>query len=118
VSRNRADLSAYGRDFTIFSGERPNIVVLPETTEQVQGIMKIAYGHKIPVIPLTTGFNHGGLTIPRKGGILVDLKRMNRLLEVDEESMTATFEPGVRMRALWFEAQKVKTFMELNLKIR
>ena len=116
VSQNRADLSAYGRDFTIFSGERPNIVVLPETTEQVQRIMEIAYRHKIPVVPLTTGFNHGGLTIPRKGGILVDLKRMNRLLEIDEESMTATFEPGVRMRSLWFEVQKVETFMGLKLK--
>ncbi len=116
VSQNRADLSAYGRDFTIFSGERPNIVVLPETTDQVQKIMQIAYHHKIPVVPLSTGFNHGGLTIPRKGGILVDLKRMNRLLEIDEESMTATFEPGVRMRSLWFEVQKVQTFMGLKLK--
>ena len=116
VTTNPADLSSYGRDFTVFSGEKPNLVVLPQSTEEVQGIMKIAYAHKIPVIPLTTGFNHGGLTIPRKGGILVDLKRLNRLKEIDEETLTATFEPGVRMRALWFEVQKHKTFKDLKLK--
>jgi FAD/FMN-containing dehydrogenase len=76
----------------------------------------VAYAHKIPVVPLTTGFNHGGLTVPRKGGILLDLKRMNRLVEVDEETMTATFEPGVRMRSLWYETHKVETFQGLKLK--
>jgi FAD/FMN-containing dehydrogenase len=116
VSSNPADLSVYGRDFTVYSGERPNIVVLPETTEQVQKVMRIAYEHKIPVVPLTTGFNHGGLTVPRKGGILVDLKRMNRLTEIDEETLTATFEPGVRMRNLWQECQRVTTYKGLRLK--
>lgn len=116
VTSNPADLSVYGRDFTIYSGERPNIVVLPETTEDVQKVMRIAYEHKIPVVPLTTGFNHGGLTVPRKGGILVDLKRMNRLVEIDEETLTASFEPGVRMRNLWQECQKVTTYEGIRLK--
>ena len=116
VTSNPADLSAYGRDFTIYSGERPNIVVLPETTEDVQKVMRIAYEHKIPVVPLTTGFNHGGLTVPRKGGILVDLKRMNRLIKIDEETLTANFEPGVRMRNLWQECQKVPTYKDIKLK--
>lgn len=116
VSSNRADLAAYGRDFTIFSGERPNLVVLPASTEEVQGVIRIAYEHRIPVVPLTTGFNHGGLTVPRKGGILVDLKRMNRIARIDEETMTATFEPGVRMRSLWYETHKVSTFQGLRLK--
>ena len=116
VTSNPADLAAYGRDFTIYSGERPNIVVLPENAEEVQKVMRIAYQHKIPVVPLSTGFNHGGLTIPRKGGILVDLKRMNRLIEIDEETMTADFEPGVRMRNLWQECLKVSTYKDIKLK--
>ena len=116
VTSNPADLAAYGRDFTIYSGERPNIVVLPENTEEVQKVMRIAYQHKIPVVPLSTGFNHGGLTIPRKGGILVDLKRMNRLIEIDEETLTADFEPGVRMRNLWQECRKVPTYKDIKLK--
>ncbi len=116
VSSNQADLAAYGRDFTIYSGERPNLVVLPQNTDEVAGIMKIAYAHKIPVVPLTTGFNHGGLTIPRKGGLLVDLKRLTRLVSVDEESLSATFEPGVRMRTLYYECNNVSTYKDLKLK--
>ncbi len=116
VTSNPADLSVYGRDFTVYSGERPNLVVLPETTEEVQKVMRIAYEHKIPLVPLTTGFNHGGLTVPRKGGILVDLKRMSRLVAIDEETLTASFEPGVRMRNLWQECQKVTTYEDLRLK--
>ena len=104
VSDNPVDLSPYGRDFTIFSGERPNIVALPATTGDVQAIIRIAYEHGIPVVPMTTGFNHGGLTVSRKGGILVDLRRMDQTCSFDEEAMTVTVSPGVRMRSVWWEA--------------
>ncbi len=104
VSDNPVDLSSYGRDFTIFSGERPNIAVLPETTEEVQRVIRIAYEHGVPVVPLSTGFNHGGLAITRKGGILIDLKRANSLLSIDEESMTVSVNPGIRMRSIWWES--------------
>jgi len=116
VSDNPADLIGYGRDFTIFSGERPNLVVLPESTQQVQGIVRIAYEHGVPIVPQTTGFNHGGLTISRKGGILVDLKRMDRVCAIDEESMTVTVSPGTRMRFVWWEAVKRQATPGIHLK--
>ncbi len=116
VSDNPVDANFYSRDFTIFSGERPNIVVLPRTVEDLQNIMRIAYSHRIPVVPFSTGFNHGGLTIPRKGGILVDLKRMDQLVELDEEGMIGVIEPGVRMRFLWHEVQKIETYKGIPLK--
>ena len=116
VSDNPVDLSAYGRDFTIFAGERPNIAVLPRTTEEVQAIIKIAYEHGIPVVPLSTGFNHGGLAITRKGGILIDLKRMNELQSVDDEAMTTSVGPGVRMRSVWWETVRHRANDEFHLK--
>ena len=116
VSDNPVDLISHGRDFTVFSGERPNIVILPESTEQIQQIMCIAYGHGIPVVPQTTGFNHGGLTISRKGGILVDLRRMDRVCAIDEEAMTVTVSPAVRMRYIWWEAVKHKATEGVHLK--
>lgn len=116
VSDNPADLIFYSRDFTVFSGEAPNIAAIPKTIEEVQSIMKIAYHHGIPVVPMTTGFNHGGLTVPRKGGIQVDMKRMDQLVEIDEEGMTAVIEPGVRMRFLYHEAHKIKTHKDIPLK--
>ena len=103
VSDNPADLSSYGRDFTIFSGERPNIVAMPASTEEVQKIVRIAYEHGVPVVPQCSGFNHGGMAIPRKGGILVDLRRMDQVCDIDEESMTVTVSPGMRMRYVWWE---------------
>ena len=116
VSDNPVDLSPYGRDFTIFSGERPNIVVLPASTENVQAIIRIAYEHGIPVVPMSTGFNHAGLTIARKGGILVDLRRMDQTCSFDEESMTVSISPAVRMRSIWWEAIKHRATDGFHLK--
>lgn len=116
VSDNPVDLISHGRDFTVFSGERPNIVVLPDSKEQVQQILRIAYAHGIPIVPQTTGFNHGGLTISRKGGILVDLRRMDGVCVIDDEAMTVTVSPGVRMRYVWWEVIKHKATEGVHLK--
>lgn len=116
VSDNPADLSSYGRDFTIFSGERPNLVAMPASTEEVQKVVRIAYEHGIPIVPQCSGFNHGGLSIPRKGGILVDLRRMDQVCSIDEESMTVTVSPGTRMRYVWWEAVKHRATEGFHLK--
>jgi len=116
VSDNPADLSAYGRDFTIFSGERPNIVAMPASIEDVQKIIGIAYEHGIPVVPQTTGFNHGGLTIPRKGGILIDCRRLDQLCDIDNEAMTVTVSPAIRMRSIWWECLKYRVTEGFHLK--
>ncbi|MCP4625248.1 MAG: FAD-binding oxidoreductase, partial [bacterium] len=116
VTDNPVDLSAYGRDFTIFSGERPNLLVMPSTTEEIQQIMRVAYSHGIPVIPQTTGFNHGGLTVSRKGGLLIDLRRMDDICSVDVEAMTVSVSPFVRMRSVWWEVVKHQIFEGIHLK--
>jgi len=85
VSDDPAILTCYFRDFTARVGKWPNLVVLPSTTEEVQAVMRIAHEHRIPVVPYSTGFNHGGTALPQWGGILVDLKRMDKVLSVDEE---------------------------------
>ncbi|MDD5224570.1 MAG: FAD-binding oxidoreductase [bacterium] len=108
VSDRPADLSSYGHDFTVVTGQRPNVVVLPLNTKDVQAIMEVAYDYGLPVVPLSTGFNHGGLTLPRHGGIMVDLRRMTRLVEIDPDSMTAVIEPNVKMRALWMDCHKLE----------
>ena len=110
------DLSPYGRDFTIFSGERPNIVVLPASTEEVQADHPDRLRARHPGGPQSTGFNHGGLTISRKGGILVDLRRMDQMCSIDEEAMTVTVSPAVRMRSVWWEAVKHRATDGFHLK--
>ncbi len=86
---------AYSYDMSFVEPKMPDIVVLPETVEEVQEIMKIANEEKVPVVPFTGGTNIGGLCIPEKGGIILDLKRMNRIIEINEEMRYAVIEPGV-----------------------
>lgn len=78
----------------------PQAVVLPTSTEQVSEVMKLANRAKIPVVPRAgaTGLSDGA--VPLKHGILVDIKRMNQVLEIDEEDLTVTVQPGINMMKL------------------
>ncbi len=86
---------AYSYDLTFVRPRMPDFVVMAKTVEEVQGILKFANKEKIPVVPYTAGTNIGGLTIPERGGILLDLKRMNRIIKIDPETLVAVIEPGV-----------------------
>lgn len=93
----------YSRDQVITS-KGPEYVVAPKTVKEIQELMKVATKHKIPVIPKGTGANMGGLVIPLHGGIILDLKRMNEITEIDEKNMTAVVGPGVTYGQLQIEA--------------
>ena len=86
---------AYSYDMSFVLPKLPDYVVMAENVEQVQGIMRFANQEKIPVVPFTAGTNIGGLCIPERGGILLDLKRMNKIVKIDPESHYAVVEPGV-----------------------
>jgi glycolate oxidase len=73
----------------------PDVVVLPKSLEEVQAIVCLANEEKIPITPYVAGGNIGGLTIPLKGGLLLDLRRMDRIVEVNPIDMYAVVEPGV-----------------------
>lgn len=62
--------------------------------------MQFAYANKIPVTPRGAGTNLVGSTVPVDGGIILDLSQMNRILELDTESMTVTVEPGLLLQDL------------------
>ncbi|OQX85997.1 hypothetical protein B6D60_06960 [candidate division KSB1 bacterium 4484_87] len=73
----------------------PDIVVEPENRGQVSQLMKIATKYRIPVIPRGAGTGVTGGALPVKGGIVLSLLRMNKILSIDEINMTAFVEPGV-----------------------
>jgi FAD/FMN-containing dehydrogenase len=116
VSDDPAILTCYFRDFTARVGKWPNLVVLPSSTEEVQAVVRIAHEHRIPVVPYSTGFNHGGTALPQWGGILVDLKRMDRVLAVDEEGMTITLQPYVGNARVYTVANEFSALEGLPLK--
>jgi alkyldihydroxyacetonephosphate synthase len=73
----------------------PDVVVLPGDTAQLSAVLKLAQQHRIPVTPWGGGSGSQGGIMPVYGGITIDLKRMDRILELDEQSGTITAEAGV-----------------------
>lgn len=89
-------LVAYSYDATPMQQALPDAVVMPASTEEVQQVMKLAARHRIPIVTRGAGSNLCGGTIPTTGGIVLTLHRMNQILEIDEQNLTITVQPGVR----------------------
>lgn len=88
-------LVAHSYDGTPMLQSLPDAVVYPESTEQVAALMKVLSKHKIPVVSRGSGSNLCGGTVPVRGGVVMVMHRMNRILEIDKENLTATVQPGV-----------------------
>ncbi|MBP2655819.1 MAG: linked oxidase domain protein [Firmicutes bacterium] len=73
----------------------PEAVVEVLSTEEVAKIMTYAYENNIPVVARGSGTGLVGASVPIHGGIMIDLTKMNNILEIDEENLTLTVEPGV-----------------------
>jgi glycolate oxidase len=94
VLHSDMDLTLYGYDASLEKG-KPDVVVLPNSAEEVSRVVASAYEGKIPIIGRGSGTNLSGGTIPVRGGIVIHFSRMNRVLEVDLPNRTVTVEPGV-----------------------
>ena len=88
------ELVPYSYDASI-NVHRPDGVVWPESTEQVAAIVKLANEHRIPLVPRGAGTSLSGGVIPIKGGVIIDLSRMNNILEISIENRYARVQAGV-----------------------
>jgi len=96
VKTQREELFVYGYDATAgLKNQMPLAVVFPESTEEVVEIVKWANEYKIPLYPRGSGTNLSGGTVPTAKGVVVELNRLNKILEIDLDNLTATVEPGV-----------------------
>ncbi|MBN2157676.1 MAG: FAD-binding oxidoreductase [Candidatus Lokiarchaeota archaeon] len=96
VSDKQHDLYLHSYDATENEAHLPDFICLVENSKQLVQVIKLANEQKIPLVPYITGNNIGGLTIPVKGGIILDFsKKMNKVIHVDEDQMYAILEPGV-----------------------
>lgn len=75
-------------------------LVFAKSTEEVSKLLQYAHANRIPVTPRGAGTNLVGSTVPMDGGIILDLSQMNRILELDTETMTITVEPGLLLQDL------------------
>ena len=85
---------------------KADAVVQPASPEEIQALYKFANETKTPLIPRGAGTSGYGGAIPRKGGIIVDIRWMDKILEIDKDNMTVTVEPGMTWANLQFELQR------------
>jgi len=88
-------LKAYSYDGTTSWIHEPDIVLFPTSAKEISAIMKIANAEKIPVTPRGGGTNVSGGSVPIEGGIVICFTKMNKIVKIDKENLTATVEPGV-----------------------
>ncbi|HPJ06390.1 MAG TPA: FAD-binding oxidoreductase [Deltaproteobacteria bacterium] len=94
VSDAAEELFIYSRDQGVQDPHEPDWVVMPGGTAEVASVVEIARAEKIPVVPMGGGLVLSGLSVPLRGGIVLDMKRMNRILEVNDQSHYAVVEAG------------------------
>ena len=97
---DEATRKLYGQDETEDLNFPPQVVVKPANTEEVAQILKISNTYKIPTVPIgaRTGLSGGALSI--FGGIGISMERFNKIIEIDEQNLQITTEPGVITQVL------------------
>ena len=104
VSIKNVDILAYTKDSTLIAfnwtiqgkiAGLPDIITWPETVEQISEILKLANKEKIPVIPYAEGSGVVGGSIPIYGGIIIDMKKFNKILDLNEKNLTVTAQAGI-----------------------
>jgi alkyldihydroxyacetonephosphate synthase len=104
VSRDEVECQAYVGDVSFLGMvmprhdmevDRPDFIVWPTTTEQVSRVLKVANTHKVPVTPYCGGAGVQGAAVPLFGGIVMDVKKMDKILEIDETNLKVTCQTGL-----------------------
>lgn len=88
----------------------PDMVVFPESEDDISKILKISYMNKIPVTPRGAGVGYSGGAIPVKNGIVMVFTKMNKILKIDTHNFLAVVEPGVITFELQKECEKKQLF--------
>jgi len=95
VSNRREELFTYSKDLGTSEPQWPDYVAAPKSAEEVSRIVKLANEQKVAVVPLGGGMSLAGLALPLKGGIEIDLKRMDRIIELNQKGRYVVVEAGV-----------------------
>jgi len=95
VETSKMSLYSYSYDATPNFQSVPDLVIAPRNTKEVSEIVKVCNKHKIPLTPRGAGTNLSAGTTPLKGGVVLLFKHMNQILEIDEQNLTITVQPGV-----------------------
>ena len=95
LQTNKSLREQHSHTTTYIPSQLPDAVVFPNSTEEVQEIVRTCAEYKVPIIPLGTGTSLEGAVNAPAGGISIDMMRMNKILKVNAEDLDVTLQPGV-----------------------
>lgn len=92
---DESTLRSYGHDESDMGDFLPEVVVFPKNTAEVQQIVRACVKHRVPLTPAGARSGKSGGVLPIKGGVSLSLERMNQIIAINREDLTATVQPGV-----------------------
>jgi len=107
---SRDDHDEYTKDYSSAAPVEPSLIVEAESQDEVATVLKVANDFKVPVTPRGTGTGKSGGSVPLPEGIVLGLKSMNRILDIDVANKMVVVEPGVITKTLQDELEKVGLF--------
>lgn len=114
ISTNETVLLHHSKDESFYSGNLPDVVVFPKDKHEVAEIIRLANELEVPVVPFGTGSGLEGQVIPKQGGISIDFQEMNKILEINDEDLLVTVQPGVTRMQLNAELGKYGLFFPVD----
>jgi glycolate oxidase len=109
VFQDASARETYGTDGTK-RGWPADLVVLPGSTQEVSQLAKLCNDERIPIVPRGAGTGYTGGAVPTRGGVVLSLERMNRILEIDQLNLLARVQPNVITGDLQDAVEKVGLF--------
>jgi len=109
IRSDDAALQTYGVD-ALGKGHPPDVVVIPESTGQIASIARVCNAERVPLVVRGAGTGFTGGAVPTRGGVLLSMERLNRILEIDELNLLAVVEPNVINADLQRAVEKVGLF--------
>ncbi len=100
VSDDPGHLQVYATDFSYYPSGAPNYAVKPANSEEVSEIVKFCNEKNLPVVPCSSKVHFYGATIPKEGGLVLDMTGMDKILEIDRDNRRVRFEAGVSWQKL------------------
>jgi FAD/FMN-containing dehydrogenase len=99
-------LRAYAKDFSYTPAGSPTCAVKPSNSKEISAIIKFCNENSLPVVPVSSKVHFFGATIPKEGGVVLDMSRMDKILEIDPDNRRVRFEAGVTWGKLAGELKK------------
>jgi glycolate oxidase len=102
--------STYAADALKRGAHEPDAVVFPDGADEISAVVRLCRTYKVPFVPRGGGSGFTGGSVPVRGGLVISLERMNRILEIDEANLVAVVEPNVITGQLQEAVERVGLF--------